>query len=167
MTTNPLPLTVHTAHERDRPVLEQLWTMFRHDLSAVTGTLPDEDGRFRQERLDAGLSEPGWSAHLLRLDTRPVGLAVLRGLDADEHVISSFFVVGGARRAGLGRTAVLRITSDHPGRWAVAFQDANTIAARFWRSVAAAVDQEHTLERLAVPGRPDLPPDTWVRFRVR
>jgi predicted acetyltransferase len=165
--TTPLPLTINHADERHRPELEQLWTMFRHEMSAFTGTLPDGRGRFRQERLDAGLAEPGWSAHVFYLGPHPVGLAILRGLDAEEHVISSFFVAHGARRSHIGRVAVTELTSTHPGRWAVAYQDRNEIAARFWRTVVTGLDPACRFERHAVPGRPDLPADSWARFRVR
>jgi predicted acetyltransferase len=166
MTRSPHSLTILTAGEEHRPVLEQLWTMFRHDMSAFTGSLPDDHGRFRQERLDASLTEPGWGAHLLRLGPTPVGLVVVRGLDQDERIISSFFIVKGARRSGVGRAAVKHITAPHPGHWSVAFQDSNRPAARFWPAVAAEADGHWRLEHREVPGRPDLPADTWVRFSV-
>lgn len=167
MTTSENPLDVLAVGEEHRPVLEQLWTMFQHDMSAFTGSLPDGQGRFRQERLDAALTEPGRAAHLLRLDSTPVGLAVVRGLDTDERIISSFFIVHGARRSGIGRTAVRTLTGRYPGAWAVAFQDRNALAARFWLTVAAEADNRWTLDHRQVPGRPDLPADAWVRFTVR
>jgi len=161
------PPTISTADERHRPELEQLWTMFRHEMSAFTGTLPDERGRFRQERLDAGLSEPGWSAHIFRSGSHPVGFAVLRGLDAEEHIISSFFVAHGARRSRIGQWAVTELTAAHPGRWAVAYQERNDVAVRFWRKVAREIDPECSFEQRDVPGRPELPADSWARFSVR
>jgi len=161
------PPTISTADERHRPELEQLWTMFRHEMSAFTGTLPDERGRFRQERLDAGLSQPGWSAHIFRSGSHPVGFAVLRGLDADEHIISSFFVAHGARRSRIGQVAVTELTAAHPGRWAVAYQERNDVAARFWRKVASEIDPTCSFEQRDVPGRPELPADSWARFNVR
>lgn len=167
MTTSQTSLDLILATNEHRPVLEQLWTMFRHDMSAFTGALPDGRGRFRQERLDAALSKPGWAAYLLQLGRAPVGLAVVRGLDADEHVISSFFLVHGARRFGHGRSAVQEITAENAGRWAVAFQDRNAVAARFWIAVASGADDGWSIEHRDVPGRPDLPPDAWVRFRTR
>jgi predicted acetyltransferase len=166
MTTSLNSFRVLAAGEEHRPLLEQLWTMFRHDMSAFTGALPDADGRFRQERLDAALTESGWAAYLLWLGSAPVGLVVVRGLDTDERIISSFFVVNGARRAGVGRTAVKHITGLQSGPWSVAFQDSNTVASRFWRTVAAEADNGWTLKHREVPGRPDLPADTWVRFLV-
>jgi predicted acetyltransferase len=165
VTTPPVrPLEVLRATETDRAVLEQLWTMFRHEMSAFTAALPDANGRFRQERLDSALSEPGWAGYLLRAGTTPVGFAIVRGVDSAERVISSFFLVHGARRSGHGRIAVRAITHRHPGAWAVAFQDANIAATRFWRSVAADADPRWTATHHAVPGRPELPPDSWIRF---
>lgn len=93
-------LSIVRGTEDDRAVLEQLWTMFRHESSDATLVLPDANGRFRQARLDSGLADPAWAAYLFRLGSAPVGLAVVRGLDAEEAVISSFFVVRGARRGG-------------------------------------------------------------------
>jgi predicted acetyltransferase len=159
-------LDVMPAVEADRPALEQLWTMFRHDMSAFTRALPDANGRFRQERLDTALSDPAWACYLLRSEAIPVGFAIVRGLDRSERVINSFFLVQGARRAGNGRAAVRSITRSQPGSWAVAYQDANVVAGRFWRSVAADADPRWSVTQEDVPGRPDLPGDSWVRFRV-
>lgn len=134
--------------------------------------LPDNDGRFRQERLDAALIEPGGAAYLFWLGSAPVGLAVVRGLDTNEldtneRIISSFFIVHGARRSGVGRAAVKHVTGLQPGLWSVAFQDNNTVASQFWPTVAAEADDRWTLEHHEVPGRPDLPADAWIRFGVR
>ncbi len=97
----------------------------------------------------------------------PVGLAVLRGLDEEEHIISSFFIAHGARRSRIGRAAVTELTEAHPGRWAVAYQDRNEVAAKFWRTVATEIDPTCTFEHHAVPGQPELPADSWARFGVR
>jgi predicted acetyltransferase len=167
MTTSPIPFSVTVAAAWHRPVLEQLWTMFRHDMSAFSGALPNAQGRFRQERLDYALADSNWAAYLLHLGQSAVGFAIVRGIEADEWIISSFFLVHGARRAGHGRAAVRAITRLHPGRWAVAYQDANTVAVQFWAAVASGADPDWTLEHHAVPGRPDLAPDAWARFNVR
>jgi predicted acetyltransferase len=82
-------------------------------------------------------------------------------------VISSFFVANGARRSRIGRAAVTELTAAHPGRWAVAYQERNDVAARFWRKIATGLDRSCKFERHDVPGRPDLPADSWARFRIR
>lgn len=169
MTSDPdTPLYITVAKHDDRPVLEQLWTMFRHDMSEFSGTLPDPRARFRQERLDAALSDPGWCAYVLWLADAPVGLAVVRGLESNVRVMSSFFLVRAARRSGYALAAVAAITACHPGRWEVAFQGSNLTAAAFWRRAATDVSVgDWTEERRQVPQRPELPPDYWISFDVR
>lgn len=53
------------------------------------------------------------------------------------HVLNSFFVVAPARRCGLGLQFASTVVAANPGRWAVAFQDANIAAAQFWPKLAA------------------------------
>ena len=160
-------LRISAATEADRPVLEQLWTMFRHDMSAYSGALPDEHARFRQERLDKALGDNAWHAYIVRLYDAPAGLCIIRNIGSPEHVINSFFLVNAARRHGYGRTVIRAITSEHRGRWAVAFQEANTAAAAFWSAIAAEADPGWTRTRASVPERPDVPTDEWIRFTRR
>lgn len=51
------PVRVRRATPADRALLERLWLLFRHDMSAVSGELPGPDGRFRDDRLHAALRE--------------------------------------------------------------------------------------------------------------
>jgi predicted acetyltransferase len=160
-------LSVRLARSGDRPVLERLWLMFRHDMSEFGGQLPRPDGTFRSERLQAAFDNADWEAYLLVSGEYPAGLALVRGRTGQTRVLSAFFVVRGARRAGLGLRAVQDLVARHPGRWEVAFQDANDAAARFWRRVATEIagdawGEEHR----PVPAQPDVPPDTWIWFDV-
>jgi len=151
----------------DRPIVERLWLMFRHDLSEFTGQLPNPDGTFRSERVEAAFTDPGWAAYLLLNDGRPAGLALIRGLTSRTRTLNSFFVVRGARRTGIGLRAVSELVAQYPGPWQVAFQDANVTAVRFWRRVAQEIaGTAWTQERRPVPGRPDLPPDVWISFEA-
>ncbi len=153
------------AVEADRPAVERLWLMFRHDLSGPDGVLPHPDGTFRDERLRDAFSRPGWAPYLLTCGDRPAGFAFVRGLDTPTRVLNSFFVVRGARRAGIGLRAVREIVARHPGSWEVAFQDVNVPAVRFWRRAANEIAGDAwTEEHRPVPSRPELPPDTWIAF---
>ena len=153
------------ATSSDRPVLERLWLMFRHDLSEFRGVLPGPDGTFRSDRLEAAFRDPDWAPYLLTLGDQPVGLALVRGLTGRTRVLSGFFIVRGLRRQGVGLRAVRQLVEQYPGPWRVAFQDHNEPAARFWRRVAEELaGGAWTLERVAVPDRPDLPPDVWIQF---
>lgn len=163
-------LSVRRAAAADRPLAERLWLMFRHDMSEFGGQLPNPDGTFRSTRLDAAFEDPDWAAYVFfgqpGQDPRPVGFALVRGLSGPVRVLNSFFVVRAARRSGTGLRAVRAVTAEHPGRWQVAFQDANAGAVRFWRRVAADIaGDDWRQERRAVPNRPDLSPDVWISFR--
>ena len=165
------PLTFRPARPtdpREAAALRRLWQLFRHDLSAVDHALPDPQGRYRSERLESALSaEPGWEAWIATSAGRPVAFALARAVDQPVRVLSSFFVVAAARRDGLGTAFASTVVSAHPGPWAVAHQGSNAAAARFWPRLASRYDASWTTEQRTVPGRPDLPPDTWVRFTVR
>ncbi|MFD0889778.1 hypothetical protein ACFQ08_35005, partial [Streptosporangium algeriense] len=72
---------VRLAQEVDRPVAERLWLMFCHDMSEFRGGLPNADGTFRSDRLHTAFTDPGWAPYLVTNGERPLGLAVVRGLD--------------------------------------------------------------------------------------
>lgn len=158
--------TLRPATDADRPVLDRLWQLFRHDLSGLRGELPAPDGTFRRERLDAAFDDPDRTAYVITQAGHPAGLAIVRGLTEPTLVINSFFVVRGARRSGVGTRAVEQLVEQHPGRWEVAFQDGNRAAVAFWRTTATRLAGTAWREqRRPVPARPDLPPDVWISFR--
>jgi predicted acetyltransferase len=160
-------LSVRPATADDRPVLERLWLMFRHDLSEFGGQLPNRDGTFRSEWLHSAIDDSDWAAYLFSSGERPAGLAFVRSLSGPARVLNSFFVVRGLRRSGLGLGAVQTVVAQHPGPWQVAFQDANAAAVCFWRRVATEIAGDSwTEERRPVAGQPEVPPDVWISFEV-
>ncbi|MEU2200008.1 GNAT family N-acetyltransferase [Isoptericola sp. NPDC019482] len=186
------PLPVRRATPEDRGLLERLWLLFRHDMSAVSGELPRPDGGFRDDRLRAALDEidrdaradevgsgrraATWRGYLAtlpggapgRADERPVAFALIRGLDAPTRVLSAFFVVRAARRHGVGREVAAAVLRDVPGPWEIAYQDANAGAAAFWPRVATDVAGDAwSVRHRPVPGLPDAPPDAWLSLTVR
>jgi predicted acetyltransferase len=147
--------------------VERLWPLFQHDLSEFRGELPRPDGTFRSERVESAFTKPGWEPYVFADGDRPAGFAIVRGPDGPARVLNSFFVVRGARGAGLGARALREIVTARPGAWEIAFQDGNVPAARFWpRAVSRIVGGAWTMEHRAVPDRPDLMPDTWISFRA-
>jgi predicted acetyltransferase len=161
-------ISVRRAGAADRPMVERLWLMFRHDMSEFGGQLPNPDGTFRAERLVAAFDDRNWACYVFTgPEDRPVGFAIVRGLAGPVRVLSSFFVVRSVRRTGVGLQAVGAIVAEHPGPWEVAFQDANAAAVRFWHRVATEfAGSDWSEERKTVPGRPDLPPDVWISFMI-
>jgi predicted acetyltransferase len=161
-------ISVRRASAADRPMVERLWLMFRHDMSEFGGQLPNPDGTFWAERLVAAFDDRNWACYVFTgPEDRPVGFAIVRDLAGPVRVLNSFFVVRSMRRTGVGLQAVSAIVAEHPGPWEVAFQDANAAAVRFWHRVATEfAGSDWSEERRTVPGRPDLPPDVWISFLV-
>ncbi|KUN89455.1 acetyltransferase [Streptomyces bungoensis] len=168
MTETSVPAaSVRPATPEDRPVVDRLWLMFRHDMSEFAQALPAPDGTFRADRVEHAFTGPGWAPYLLACGGCPAGLAFVRGLDGPVRVLNSFFVVRGARRRGLGLWFAREVLSRHPGPWEIAHQQDNQGAACFWERVATDVAPgAWTREPRPVPDRPDLPPDVWISFSV-
>jgi predicted acetyltransferase len=160
-------VSVRLADPADRPILERLWLLFRHDMSEFSEVMPNPDGTFRSDRLHAAFTQVDWAPYLLTSGESPVGLAFVRSLTGPTRVLNSFFVVRGVRRTGIGLRSVQEVLAKHPGPWEVAFQEGNVAAVGFWRRIATEiVGDAWTEERRPVPGRPDMPPDTWISFTV-
>jgi predicted acetyltransferase len=160
-----------------RSVVEQLWQLYRHDLSQFRGThgpsgfrgsLPDEDGTFHTRGLMPYFEDDADRAAYVFYDgANPVGFAFVSRLTTPVRLMSEFFVVRGLRGSGIARAAVDELLARHPGEWAIPFQENNVAAARFWRRVAASVAGDNVREdRRPVPGKPDVPPDVWITIAV-
>lgn len=149
----------------ERPLVERLWQLYRHDLSEFRGTLPDAEGRYPLHRLPGFFAEdPDRRAYLVLSGPSVVGFTLVRALTERPASIAEFFVVRAVRRQGVGhRAAEELLVRAHPGPWQIAFQEENPGAARFWRQVASDVaGTGWREERRPVPGKPHLPPDTWL-----
>ncbi|MBC2904946.1 GNAT family N-acetyltransferase [Streptomyces cupreus] len=133
----------------------------------IGGQLPNPDGTFRKERLEAAFTDAAdWAPYLFSRGEHPVGFAFVRATRGPIRVLNSFFVVRAARQAGVGLWAVREVVRRHPGEWEVAFQDDNPGAVRFWRRAAEELGPgAWREERRPVPDRPDLAPDAWISFR--
>lgn len=141
--------------DEERPVLERLWQLYRHDLSEFRDSYPNADGLFKAMPANV-------SGYFIDSDPGLAGFVLLGG--EDPRKIAEFFVVRSYRRQGVGQETALEVLRRHPGRWEIAFQEQNPKAARFWRRIAAEVAGEggYREERRPVPGKPHIPPDVWL-----
>ena len=106
---------------------------------------------------------PGLLASELHADGRHVGILCVPGTVAGGQVLGDFFVVRALRRSGVGLTAATAVMRATPGRWTLGFQDYNPGARSFWTRVATAVAGDSwRIEHQPVPGKPELPPDSWL-----
>ncbi|MEH1166889.1 GNAT family N-acetyltransferase [Micromonospora sp. CPCC 205539] len=157
------PVTLRSSLPDDLPLLERLWQLYRHDLSEFRDTLPNDLGLFTPGRLPTYLQDPDSRGYLIYQQAVPVGFAFVSGLAIQPLRMAEFFVVRAVRRTGVGRLAARQLLAQHAGDWEIAFQEENPGAARFWRRIAAEVcPTGYREERRAVPGKPHIPPDTWL-----
>jgi len=156
------------ATRQQRRVTERLWQLYRHDLSEFRGSVPDSEGLYKPGRLPTFFEDPDRCGYLIYSDQAPAGFGLIRGLTEEQKVMGGFFVVRAVRRQRVGHEAAMSLLRLHPGRWAIPFQEENQGAARFWRRVAAdATGAACKEEERPVPGKPGIPPDTWLLLSTR
>jgi predicted acetyltransferase len=151
-----------------RAALENLWQLYKHDLSEFRDSHPNDEGLFVTRRsLDVLLADGEHEALLVYANERLAGFAIVGSRDDGPRDVSEFFIVRSQRRQHLGTQAAESLLRGRPGEWEVAFQEANPAAAAFWRRVARAVALGEVREtRRPVPERPMIPPDVWLNFRT-
>lgn len=161
-------LLIRRVDASDRPLMERLWLVFRHDMSEFHGRLPRPDGTYRTEWLENVLTgHPEWAGYLISLGDAPIGFCFMRALQQPVHVLNAFFMVRSVRRHGYGLQAVQQVLARHPGPCDVAFQDNNEKAVRFWQRVATEVSGDAwTQEARPIANKPDAKPDQWISFKV-
>lgn len=149
-----------------------LWQDFRHDLAPVVHGFPYADGRYQHEWLDHypapdRIGYLAWAGHPNTGEPAPIGFALVTGLDDDARLMQAFFVVPAARRSGVGLQIAQDVLARHPVGWEIPFQHDNVAAGAFWRRVATAAWGDAWSEaEEAVPNKPEVPPDHWIRTRL-
>ncbi len=155
------------AGDDDWSVVAWLWQAFRHDLAPIVGAYPRADGRYNHTWLDEWAASDDATAYVAWHDEAPVGFAIVNRLQDGPRGMGAFWVAPVVRRTGLGRRLARDVIGRHPGDWDIAFQQDNLGAGRFWRLVADELLTDWTEEARPVPGKPDVPPDTWISGSTR
>ena len=156
----------------DRPALARLLQLYLHDFTELLGGLPDGDGRFDPGALETFGAEAGQHPYLIRSEVGLAGFALAAQgsrVSGDLAVmdVAEFFVVRGARRQGVGRSAACALFARFGGPWEVRVIRTNERALAFWHSAvdgfargsftesgwSAPSGRLFTILRFASPGR--------------
>jgi predicted acetyltransferase len=122
-----------------RVLLRQLYELYCHDFSPMTGADIGDDGYWT----GADFLNP-WPddlhVYLMRVDGCWAGFAwVAFGGYSDPHaqnfLMDEFFVLRKYRRRGIGEWAAVWLFNQYSGKWEVGEIPENVEAQRFWRSV--------------------------------
>lgn len=135
--------TVERAGAADRPLIEGLFQFYVYDFAEMEPAESDRfdvaaDGLYEAyPYLPLYWSEPGYRPHVIRVEGRPAGFALVNHhshLDGG-HIgngVAEFFVARKYRRVGAGRAAVAALLAMYPGEWEAAVAERNTTARAFW-----------------------------------
>lgn len=158
---SPDLVTVREVDDDDRVVVERLGQLERHDLSEFRGYTPGADGLYAFDHLPTFFTDASRHAYLIHYGPALAGFALTRTKDDGATSIVAFFIVRGLRRMGIGDLAAGELLRMRPGRWAIAFQEDNVAAARFWRRVVTRIVGSAWTE-----SRDDDAADTWLTLEV-
>ncbi|MEM7249212.1 MAG: hypothetical protein AAF533_28110 [Acidobacteriota bacterium] len=141
--TSPDSVTLVRATQADALLLENLLSLYLHDLSAIYPMEPNPDGRFVYDRLPLYWTEPDRRrAYLIESEDRVAGFALTsRGSpatdDPEDLDTSEFFILRADRRSGIGKQAAHRLWDEQPGRWVVRVPEVNRAGSPFWRETVS------------------------------
>src|SRR5919107_2005673 len=107
-----------------RAVVERLYPLYLHDLSAFTEYYDlDAEGRWVPDHLPTWLGSDRCSAFLVTADGRVAGLTLVAHAGfpfvppGPDHTMGEFFVVARQRHRGVGRRAAGLAFGAFPRRW--------------------------------------------------
>ncbi|MGB0385264.1 MAG: GNAT family N-acetyltransferase [Ardenticatenaceae bacterium] len=122
----------------DKKVLQNLMTMYFHDLSEFTGDDVNPHGQYDYRYLDHYWTEEGRHPFFLKVNGQFAGFALVREIgQADQRIYSmaEFFVMRKYRGQGIAKQSVFELFTRFRGQWHVAADEQNIPAQGFWRHV--------------------------------
>jgi predicted acetyltransferase len=141
---NPQSVELRVAHRDEAVTLENMLSLYLHDLSPYTGAAVGRDGRFAYPYLDrywtAEGEAEGRAPFLITVEGELVGFALKNGFSRlgqpiPVHDVAEFFIMRKWRGRGVGRIAARSLFDRFAGQWEVAQLRANTPAHAFWLQV--------------------------------
>jgi len=122
-----------------RSLLRQMYELYCHDFSPMTGADVGDDGYWTgDDFLDPW--PDNLHIYVIRVDRQWAGFAwVAFGSYVDLHaanfLMDEFFVLRKYRRRGVGEWAAVWLFNQYPGTWEVGEVPENVEAQQFWRTV--------------------------------
>ena len=156
------------AGPEDKPFIANLLQLYLHDFSEFEPRELSAHGTFDYAWLDSYFTAPDREAHLITVDGRPAGFALVRcDVAGDDGAwnVGEFFVVRGHRGRGVAAQAARLLFQRHPGPWTLSYLLANVPASRFWPNLVSAVASGPIARHEQQP--PEVPaPRIRLRFEI-
>lgn len=163
---NVQSVDLRVARRDDAKTLENLLSLYLHDLSPFTGAKIGDDGRFAYPRLHSYWSEEGEAEgrvpFLITVGQELAGFALKSGHSrlgqpAPVSNVSEYFVLRRWRGQGVGSVAARALFDRFPGTWEVAQLRMNVRARTFWLGTIADFTHHQYTEH-------DLDTERWDGF---
>ena len=129
------------------PETDALWRLMQlcmHDYSEFDRFEIGLDGNFNYRWFDAYFREAERYPFFIRVGGQLGGFVLVRESKGEEDwdfQIAEFFILRRYRRMGIGRDAGRQVLRMFPGVWGISFDDENTPANNFWRSIVRQFEQ--------------------------
>lgn len=139
-------------------VLQNLFELYAHDFSEQMPLQLQPSGRFELSPGDVWWTRDDHFAYFIRLRGELAGFALARRGSrttqaSDVMDVAEFFVLRGARHAGVGTRAAHALFRLFPGAWEVRVRRSNPTALRFWsRAVESWTAQPAAVLSMSIKG---------------
>lgn len=145
-----MKIEIRLAQLAERLIVRNLMELYQHDFSELDGTDLDEYAQYGYYDLDCFWINPGWSAHVIKVDNKWAGFVLTNDevqQPENTRAIVEFFVVRKYRGQGVGREAAHSLMVSCPGKWEIRVIHENKAAHDFWdRLVTTAWPAHHRKE---------------------
>ncbi len=119
------------AREKDTKLIDSLFQLFAHDMSATTPIDVNEFGRFPDvDGLDLYTDSDLYISHIILVDEKVAGLSVVR--HDDINYLRHFFILRKYRNKGLAYKAASELFDLLEGSFRISTMDHNENAIGFW-----------------------------------
>ncbi len=138
-------MSLRRAGEADRALIENLFNLYRNDLSAYGADFAflDDRGYFEYGAADELLPfGDGVETYIIEDGRHPAGLIVVTdgryALEGCAWCFQELYLIRPARGKGLARAAAEELLSQKPGRWCLSVYKKNQPARAFWNRLIEA-----------------------------
>lgn len=136
-----LEISLKSVNPDEKNIFRNLMSLYLHDLSEYDHSLDlSKDLLIEFDVLDLFFHEEDLIALYILIENKIIGFILLQkgryvNQEYIDYVLNSFFIIRKYRRRGFGLSAVQKLLTDFPGRYAVGQIISNQPAVGFWKSV--------------------------------
>jgi len=131
-------IDISIASQTEKPLIEQMMQLYRHDMSEFDGSDLDHKGQFSYEYLDSYWMDDSRSPLIIRLSGKLAGFVLINQHSYTRdgrYSIAEFFIMRKYRGKGIGKFIAHRVFDQFGPFWEVRQNKENTAAQSFWRKV--------------------------------